>query len=129
MRKRKYGGDKELIEDNLTRKSVVNHVKYAKKGDIILPEAKERQEAEEFKDWEGLANEAVNELEPEETEEGDEEITVVPTETHVEEPHKPTVGDLLARLHITNIQKEVVEHGSAGCTEPNNPQGDNESRE
>lgn len=32
------------------------------------------------------------------------------------EPHKPTVGDLLKRLHITNIQKEVAEDDRAGRT-------------
>jgi len=36
------------------------------------------------------------------------------------EPHKPTVGELLARLNINNIKKGV-ENGSAGRTEPDNP--------
>lgn len=49
--------------------------------------------------------------------EKDEVGTSKKTESVVEEPHKSTVGDLLKRLRIENIRKEV-ENDSAGCTKP-----------
>jgi len=38
-----------------------------------------------------------------------------------DEPHKPTIGELLKGLHISNIQKEVEENDGAGCPEPISP--------
>ncbi|MBA7499316.1 hypothetical protein ES704_02056 [subsurface metagenome] len=79
-----------------------------------------------FKTWEEIADEALPEPEPEpvETEENINEKT----EAVVEEPHKPTVGDLLKRLHIENIKKEV-DDDSTGRTESISPQSGDEPRE
>ena len=69
---------------------------------------------------------------PEQGEEEDEsEIGKVIGEVEIieDKPHKPTVGDLLNRLHISNIQKEVEKNGSAGRTESIGSQGRDESEE
>ena len=47
------------------------------------------------------------------------------TESTVEVPHKPTIGELLSKLHISSIEKEVKDD-SAGRTESISPQGEHE---
>jgi len=59
---------------------------------------------------------AESETERIEEESGDNEEEMETPESNVEEPHKPTVGDLLARLHISNIQKEVETNDSSETT-------------
>lgn len=77
-----------------------------------------------FKSWEEIAGEALPEPEPEETEENINEKT----EAVVEEPRKPTVGDLLKRLHINNIKQEV-DNDSTERTKPISPQSGDEPNE
>ena len=67
-----------------------------------------------------------------ETESEPEDVIELEMEVKPDEPHKPTVGDFLGRLHINNIQNDIqeeVEDDSAGRTEPANPQSNNEPRE
>lgn len=64
------------------------------------------------KDDIGIAKEIIESIEP--IEEVSNEEALETTESNVEEePHKPTVGDLLSRLNINNIRKEV-ENDSQG---------------
>lgn len=105
-----YGVTEDTIKEYAKKHGLLTVEEFAEKYGISLPSPEEVEEAE---------------VEEEKTEV--ENITA--KEPMVAEPHKLTVGELLSRLHITNIQKEVEESGSSRRTEPNGSQDNNEPGE
>lgn len=105
-----YGITEEAIKEYTEKHGLMTLEEFAEKYGISLPPPPEE----------------VAEVEKEET-----EVEDITAREVTNEPHKPTtVGDLLSRLHISNIQKEVEkENGSSRRTEPSGSQGNNEPGE
>ena len=82
-----------------------------------------KEEVTEEKPPESKVEETVETETTEETTKEDEN-TNEETETVVEEPHKPTVGDFLKHLHIDNIKKNVEVEKEVEKNESNNQCGD-----
>jgi len=89
-------------------------VSFAKERGFNFWEEQSAKEEEKADTESELPNEVVKlakeleERESEEAEEQDSEELLENTESNVEEePHKPTIGELLSRLHISNIQKNI----------------------
>jgi len=121
-----YSATEEIIQDEKFRREhglvTTEEIKQAvleplaeKEMEVVaeMESETENEPPEDLEEQEGVAE---VELEP------------APGEEDKPQPHKPTVGDLLGRLHISNIQKEV-ENGSTGSSESDSPQGATEPGE
>lgn len=119
----------ELAKTYSTTEGIVKDEKFRREHGLVTTEEIKEAVLEPLAEREKeMVSEVENEL-PENLDEQEEVADVEPEiESEPEPIHKPTVGDLLSRLHISNIQKEV-ENGSAGRTEPASSQSESEPGE